>query len=258
MEPSKQKSKSGGSAAERELVARSPACENTEISPESAKVDDDKEFQGIMSIVTDLKRELEHSWKLREALQEEVAGLRTRQDAAETLATARSREIGRIEKDISSLRSETEQLTADLAASEEERSEAVKEINRLKADLEDKKQELQRLNENISSLKNTLDATKRGVESSKQESQQKIDQLRQDTEKLEKRLKQKIQELSQEVASIDDLKREKGQLASEVAHLMKTRANLKKIHDSLKSVQQMCSFSEPASRQPKEEGSQES
>ena len=183
------------SAGEQELVAKSPACDS--ISAEGAPVDDEKKFQGITAVVTDLKRELEHSRKLREALQEEVKDLRTDKEAAETLVAARAREIERVEKKASSFQTEAEQLTADLADSEKERSEAVKEINRLKAELKGKNKDLLGLKEDLSTME------------------------------------------------------------SEVAHLTRTRGNLKKIHDSLKSVQQMCSFSESNPDQP-EKKSQES
>lgn len=238
MESSEKKGKSRSSDTKRELVAESSACENTEIAAEGAPVDDEKEVQDIMSIVTDLKCELEHSRKLRESLQKEVEELRAAKEAAETLADNRNREC--------------EQLTADLAASEEERGEAVKEISRSRADSEEKKRELQRIREDLKTLENTLEAAKQEARSIKYESHEKIGQLKQDTVKLEERLKQKSQELSREIASIDDLKREKKQLEGEVAHLTKTRANLKKIHDSLKSVQQICSFSESGPRKPKE------
>lgn len=253
MEPSKKKSKSRGSGTELEAVAKTPACASSGISPEGMPADDEKEFQDVMAIVADLKREVEHSWSLREALQAERETLRASQQEAEALVAARSQEIERIQTNMSSLQSENEQLTAELASSKEERSEAVREINRLKDDLENKKQEIQGLEEKRSNLEKTFKVTKREADAKERDSLERIGQLKQDTGKLEERLKQKTQELSQEFAAIDDLKREKKQLEGEVAHLVKTRGNLKMIHDSLKSVQQMCSSPGSDPPQPQED-----
>lgn len=241
MKPTNRKGRSGGSGTVSERVAKSSVYESTGISADSPPADDDKEFQRIMAIVMDLKRELEHGWKLREAFQAETETLRTSQQKAEAAATIHTQEIEHLREKTSSLQSENEQLTAELASSEEERSEAVVEINRLKDELGKKQQIVQGLEEKLSSLDKTLKKTRREANSQERDSHERIEQLKLGTGKLEERLKQKSRELFQEQASVDDLKRERKQLEREVADLEKTRNNLKTIHESLRSVQEMCS-----------------
>jgi chromosome segregation ATPase len=245
MRPRK-KSEPRSSGTKRKPKAKStPTRKSAGISPGSASPDDEKEFQDIMTIVTDLERQLKHSWELPGGLQEETAAIRTRKEEAETLVTTYTQEIERIREDLSSLQTENERLMAELGSSEEERSEAAKVINRQKSDLEDRKQEIQSLQETLSSLESTLEVTKREAESRQQDSQEKIEQLEQDMGKLEERLKQRTEELSQASALIDDLKREKQRLESAAAHLERTRTNLGKIHDTLRGVQDQVLSREP-------------
>jgi myosin protein heavy chain/myosin heavy chain 6/7 len=253
MEPTNENGEPRGSGTERELVAELPVGERNTFSADDLPRDDEKEFKDLMAVVTDLQREVGHNWKLRDALQEELATGRTRHQEVEALLTARTREVERLEKERSSLQSENTQLTMELTSSEEERGEGVKEINRLKDDLEKKKQEIQVLEEKRSNLEETLNLTKREAEARERESHETIRQLKQDREKLEERLKQKTQEASRALALIEDLKREKQQLASELAHLQQTRANLKQVHYSLKNVQQMCNSPRSDLLQPHED-----
>lgn len=235
---SARKSESRLSGAQAGAVTKSPlAGESAGILPGSACMDDEKEFQDMMSIVADLRQQLEQSLELNGTLQEELAAIRTSKQEAETLVTARTQEIERIRKDLSSLQTENERLMVELGSSEEERSEAAKVINRLKGDLEDRKQEIQSLQEKVSSLENTLEVTGREAESREQDSQEKIQQLEQDVGELGKRLNERTQELHRANALIDDLSRKGKQLEGNVADLERTRTNFGKVYDTLRGVQ---------------------
>jgi chromosome segregation ATPase len=237
MGPKKKKSESRSSGARRGPTAKSPrTCKSAGMAPRRASTNDEEAFQDVMTIVTDVQRQLEHHMELDGALQEEMAAVRTGRQEAETLVTTRTQQIERVQEELSSVQAENERLMVELSSSEEERSEAAKVINTQKHALEDRKRKIQSLKEKLSSLEKTLEVTAREAESREHDSRETTRRLQQDVEELETRLKQTTQELSRANALTDDLSRKNEQLESRVAHLERTRTNLGRIHDALKGV----------------------
>ena len=76
MASTQEKNKSRLSGTETAPNSNLRSDESVPVSPLCSAAEDEKEFQAIMAIISDLKRELEHSWKLQEALREETASLR--------------------------------------------------------------------------------------------------------------------------------------------------------------------------------------
>jgi chromosome segregation ATPase len=196
----------------------------------------DQEAQDVLSIADDLRRQLEQSWEMIQALNEDLAAARDLHKRAETLAESRARELERVKAETAAATARAEQLATELGASEEERAEAVTEIRRLQEALEDAVEKGRSVTEQLQKQIRDADEGSRKAVEDQTRLKAAIADLEQRVETLENVQEQRTRDLAQAHLTIEEITQERDDLREQVADLEQSRAALGRIHTTLSDI----------------------
>lgn len=196
----------------------------------------DQEEQDVLSIADDLRRQLEQSWEMVQALTEDLAAARDLHKRAEALAESRARELERVKAETAAATARGEQLATELGASEEERAEAVVEIRRLQEALDDSNLRVASLTEQLQNQMRDTDDARRKAAENEVRLKATIAELEQRVATLDRIQEQRTQDLAQAHLTIEQITQERDELKQQVADLEHSRAALGKIHTTLSAI----------------------
>jgi chromosome segregation ATPase len=196
----------------------------------------DQEEQDVLSIADDLRRQLEQSWEMVQALNDDLAAARDLHKRAETLAESRARELERVRAETASATARGEQLATELGASEEERAEAVLEIRRLQEALDDSSSKGVSLTEQLQKQMREAEDARRKASENEARLKATIADLQQRVATLDRIQEQRTQDLAQAHLVIEQVTQERDDLKQQVADLEHSRATLGKIHSTLSAI----------------------
>ena len=196
----------------------------------------DQEAQDVLSIADDLRRQLEQSWEMIQALNEDLTAARDLHKRAETLAESRARELERVKAETAAATARAEQLATELGASEEERAEAVTEIRRLQEALEDAVAKGRSLTEQLQKQMRDSDEARRKAAEDQARQKAAVADLEQQVETLENAQEQRTRDLAQAHLTIEEITQQRDDLQEQVAELEQSRAALGRIHTTLSDI----------------------
>jgi chromosome segregation ATPase len=196
----------------------------------------DQEEQDVLSIADDLRRQLEQSWEMVQALNDDLAAARDLHKRAETLAESRARELERVRAETAAATARGEQLATELGASEEERAEAVLEIRRLQEALDDSSSKGVSLTEQLQKQMREAEDARRKASEDEARLKATIADLQQRVATLDRIQEQRTQDLAQAHLVIEQVTQERDDLKHQVADLEHSRATLGKIHSTLSAI----------------------
>jgi chromosome segregation ATPase len=195
-----------------------------------------QEAQDVLSIADDLRRQVEQSWEMIQALNEDLAAARDLHKRAEKLAESRARELERVKAETAAATTRAEQLATELGASEEERAEAVMEIRRLQEALEDSIAKGRSLTEQLQEQMRGADDAHRKAGEDEARLKTAIVDLEQRADMLENAQEQRTRDLAQAHLVIEEITQERDELRQQVADLEQSRAALGRIHTTLSDI----------------------
>jgi chromosome segregation ATPase len=196
----------------------------------------DQEEQDVLSIADDLRRQLEQSWEMVQALNDDLAAARDLHKRAETLAESRARELERVRAETAAATARGEQLATELGASEEERAEAVLEIRRLQETLDDSSSKGVSLTEQLQKQMREAEDARRKTGEDEARLKATITDLQHRVATLDRIQEQRTQDLAQAHLTIEQVTQERDDLKQQVADLEHSRAALGKIHSTLSAI----------------------
>ena len=212
----------------------------------------DQETQDVLSIADDLRRQLEQSWDMVQALTEDLVASRDLHKRAETLAESRARELDRVKAETAVATSRAEQLATELGASEEERAEAVIEIRRLQEALEDAIEKGHSLTEQLQKQMRDADESRRKAAEHEARLEAAISEFEKRVATLDHVQEQRTSDLAQAHLAIAEITQERDDLQEQVAALEHSRAALGRIHTTLSDIRAKVTreHESPATRSP--------
>jgi chromosome segregation ATPase len=211
----------------------------------------DQEEQDVLSIADDLRRQLEQSWEMVQALKDDLAAARDLHKRAETLAESRARELERVRAETATATARGEQLATELGASEEERAEAVLEIRRLQEALDDSSSKGVSLTEQLQKQMREAEDARRKASEDDARLKATIADLQHRVATLDRIQEQRTQDLAQAHLVIEQVTQERDDLKQQVADLEHSRATLGKIHSTLSAIRaKVTKEREPTVRSP--------
>ena len=196
----------------------------------------DQEEQDVLSIADDLRRQLEQSWEMVQALNDDLAAARDLHKRAETLAESRARELERVRAETAAATARGEQLATELGASEEERAEAVLEIRRLQETLDDSSSKGVSLTGQLQKQMREAEDARRKAGEDEARLKATIADLQQRVATLDRIQEQRTQDLAQAHLVIEQVTQERDDLKQQVVDLEHSRATLGKIHSTLSAI----------------------
>jgi len=212
----------------------------------------DQEAQDVLSIADDLRRQLEQSWDMVQALTEDLSAARDLHKRAEALAESRARELERVKAETAAATARAEQLATELGASEEERAEAVIEIRRLQEALDDASEKGHSLTEQLQKQMRDADEARRKAAEHEAGLQAAISELEHRLDTLDHVQEQRTRDLAQAHLTIEEITQERDDLQEQVVTLEQSRAALGRIHTTLSDIRAKVNreHESPAARNP--------
>jgi chromosome segregation ATPase len=196
----------------------------------------DQETQAVLALAEDLRRQLEHSLELIQALKEDLATAREQQKRAEALAATRTRELEQVKAAASVTQLSNERLVTELGASEEERAEAFKEIRRLGSALDSTSETVRSLTEQQQRQSREAEEVRHAASAREARLKATIKELGSRLTTMERSLEQRTKDLDQANAQVEEMRQERAALEKRIADLERSRQALGKIHTSLSDI----------------------